>query len=213
MGILLVCMSTHHVYAWCPRRPEMGVGSSGTGGIGSCVSPCRCWELNLDPWENSASAFNHWVITLAPKWLFKLYIEKAHNPLFKWNEKRGAFQDVLFGICTLENKQLLSLQINESWETWSKSGRSEDWSSHFFLNEPWQLALRATSKHPWTQALSSSLEGREEGLCIVKQRCCCLFKSRHEHSQTGFLTSWWLQLILVSTDIQGTQRPETWPFD
>lgn len=37
------------MHALCPRRPEKGVGSPGTGVTDGCES-CRCWELNLSPW-------------------------------------------------------------------------------------------------------------------------------------------------------------------
>lgn len=50
----------------------------------------------------------------------------------------------------------------------SKSGRSENWSSHFFLNEPWQPALRASSKHPWTPAFVQ-FSSREGGLHSAKR--------------------------------------------
>jgi hypothetical protein len=46
LGVLLDCMSMHHVCVVF-MRPEESVGSPGTGGIDSCELPCGCWELNL----------------------------------------------------------------------------------------------------------------------------------------------------------------------
>ena len=45
---LYVCMYVHHVYAWCPQRPEDGVRSSGSGVTNDCET---LWalELNLAP--------------------------------------------------------------------------------------------------------------------------------------------------------------------
>lgn len=45
--VLPVCMSVHHVCAWCLQRPGEGIRSSGTGFTDGCGSPCRCWESNL----------------------------------------------------------------------------------------------------------------------------------------------------------------------
>lgn len=43
MGVLPICMSVHHVCAWCPRK---GVGSPGTGVSNGCELPGGCWEPN-----------------------------------------------------------------------------------------------------------------------------------------------------------------------
>lgn len=34
-----------------PEGPEEGFRSAGAGVTESCVPPCGCWELNLDPLE------------------------------------------------------------------------------------------------------------------------------------------------------------------
>lgn len=39
MGILSECMSVHHVHAWCLQKPEVDIGSPGTGVPGGCKSP------------------------------------------------------------------------------------------------------------------------------------------------------------------------------
>jgi hypothetical protein len=31
MSVLSACVSVHHMHAWCPQRPEEGIGSPGTG--------------------------------------------------------------------------------------------------------------------------------------------------------------------------------------
>lgn len=36
MGVLPVCMSVHHLYAWCPQSLEEGVGDSVTGVLDHC---------------------------------------------------------------------------------------------------------------------------------------------------------------------------------
>ena len=41
---LNVCLCTTCMQ--CPQRPEEGSKSLGTGVIGSCEPPCRCWEPN-----------------------------------------------------------------------------------------------------------------------------------------------------------------------
>lgn len=47
---LHVCLYTTHMHAWCPWRPEKGVGSLGTRVSDDCV-PGECWELNPAPPE------------------------------------------------------------------------------------------------------------------------------------------------------------------
>jgi hypothetical protein len=54
MGVLLACMSVHHVCAWCPQRAEEGVRSPETGVLDvscSCELTGGFWDLNLDPLE------------------------------------------------------------------------------------------------------------------------------------------------------------------
>lgn len=43
---MVACISVcvYYVHAWCPRRPEEGVRSPGTGVTGGCEPPCGCWQ-------------------------------------------------------------------------------------------------------------------------------------------------------------------------
>lgn len=54
MSCLHVCV--HRRCAWCPLRPEEGIGPSETGVTDSSESPCGCWESNLHPLLRPASA-------------------------------------------------------------------------------------------------------------------------------------------------------------
>lgn len=49
MNILPLRMSVHYMSVWCPRRPEEGIGSPGTGVTDDWESPCGCWESNPVP--------------------------------------------------------------------------------------------------------------------------------------------------------------------
>ena len=35
--------------AWCPWKPEKGIGFPGTEVTDDCDPPCGCWESNPDP--------------------------------------------------------------------------------------------------------------------------------------------------------------------
>ncbi|CAO2630728.1 hypothetical protein LEMLEM_LOCUS20997, partial [Lemmus lemmus] len=37
----------------CPRRPEEGIRSPGTGVTDGCDPPCWRWDSNLDPMEEA----------------------------------------------------------------------------------------------------------------------------------------------------------------
>lgn len=39
-----ICVCVYYVHAWCPRRPEEGVRSPGTGVTGGCEPSCGCWQ-------------------------------------------------------------------------------------------------------------------------------------------------------------------------
>lgn len=46
-----VCVSVHHMYVWCPWRPEMGIRyppgtGPGTGLMDDREQPRGLWELN-----------------------------------------------------------------------------------------------------------------------------------------------------------------------
>lgn len=43
------CMSVYHMHAWYLRMSEERVGSLGTGIMGSCEPPYKCWKLYLVP--------------------------------------------------------------------------------------------------------------------------------------------------------------------
>jgi hypothetical protein len=49
-GFLPGCLCTVCV-PWCPKRPEEGVRSHGTGVRERCEPPWGCWESNLGPLE------------------------------------------------------------------------------------------------------------------------------------------------------------------
>lgn len=42
-------MYVYYVYAWCLRRPEVGVQCPGTRITGACEILGRCYKLNLGP--------------------------------------------------------------------------------------------------------------------------------------------------------------------
>lgn len=42
-------MHVLHVCAWCPQKLEEGIGSSRTGVMNGCESPCEPWESNPVP--------------------------------------------------------------------------------------------------------------------------------------------------------------------
>lgn len=46
-------MPVYYVGAWCPRKPEEGVGSAGTKVTDNCELPCRCWGTNLGPQQDN----------------------------------------------------------------------------------------------------------------------------------------------------------------
>lgn len=134
--------------------------------------------IKLRSFGRAASALNHQAITLASK-LLKLYIKKVHIPLFKWKERyisKCMFWKCMYIGKTSNYSFCRSLNCGKQ----SKFGRSENWSSHFFLNGPWQPVLRASSNHPWTLHLSSFLAGREGCTQPREAEELCWFKSRHE---------------------------------
>lgn len=47
VGVLPVCMTMHHVSAWCPQRSEQGVLSPAPGAVCSCQLPYGYWKWNL----------------------------------------------------------------------------------------------------------------------------------------------------------------------
>lgn len=47
MGVLHACMFVYHLYDWCLRRKEEGVGSPGNGVPDGLGTLCGCWEMNL----------------------------------------------------------------------------------------------------------------------------------------------------------------------
>lgn len=49
MSILLVCMSVHHMCAYCPWRTGEDIRFSRTKATGVCEPLCRYQESNLDP--------------------------------------------------------------------------------------------------------------------------------------------------------------------
>ncbi|KAL6034338.1 hypothetical protein STEG23_034958 [Scotinomys teguina] len=42
-------VSLRYMHAWCPKKPEEGIRSLGTGITDSYAVPRGCWESNLDP--------------------------------------------------------------------------------------------------------------------------------------------------------------------
>ena len=56
LSALPASMFKHHIYSWCPQRPEEGARSPGTGLTGGCEPPCGCWESNLCPCKSSQSS-------------------------------------------------------------------------------------------------------------------------------------------------------------
>lgn len=48
---MYVCMNVcmYVQYVWCPKRPEEGVRSPGTGVTDCCESPYGYWETNTGP--------------------------------------------------------------------------------------------------------------------------------------------------------------------
>lgn len=42
MRVLCACMAVHHMYTWCPWRPEEDLGISH-----DCEMPCECWHWTL----------------------------------------------------------------------------------------------------------------------------------------------------------------------
>lgn len=48
MYIFCMHVYEYHVHAWCPRRLEEGIISSGTVVTDEC-EPCGCWKLNPGP--------------------------------------------------------------------------------------------------------------------------------------------------------------------
>lgn len=68
MSVLSTYMSVHHVHAWCPRRPEEGIGTEVTNG---CELPYGFGELNLDPLEEQPVLLNCSTISVAPYFLFR----------------------------------------------------------------------------------------------------------------------------------------------
>lgn len=45
-GVLPMYISGHHVWTWCPWRPEEDFGSPRTGVMVGCKPPHGCWESN-----------------------------------------------------------------------------------------------------------------------------------------------------------------------
>lgn len=43
------CMCVHPMHAQCPKRPEEGVPSPGTGVANGCEPACGHWKLILGP--------------------------------------------------------------------------------------------------------------------------------------------------------------------
>jgi hypothetical protein len=58
--VLLECtMYVLYVCALRPRRPEEGVGSSGTGITEACELPCKSWESKPGPPEEEPVLLAH----------------------------------------------------------------------------------------------------------------------------------------------------------
>jgi hypothetical protein len=43
--------SVHHIYTWCLRKPEKGIGSPGTGATDDCEPSCGCQKSSMHPLE------------------------------------------------------------------------------------------------------------------------------------------------------------------
>lgn len=67
LSVLPSYMSVHHVYTWCSRRPEEGIGSLGTGVTDGWEPPRGHWEVNLHRLEEQpVIALNRRTISPAP---------------------------------------------------------------------------------------------------------------------------------------------------
>lgn len=52
IGVFWLCVSVHHLYAWCLQRPETGIGFF-VKFSDSCEVPCGWWGSALGPlWEH-----------------------------------------------------------------------------------------------------------------------------------------------------------------
>ena len=58
IDVLPACMSIQHLHAWCPEKPELGVGSLG---ISYRQLGVAIWVLGIEPMSlgRLASAFYH----------------------------------------------------------------------------------------------------------------------------------------------------------
>lgn len=67
-GVLPACMFTHHLWAWCPWRPEGGIGCCGTRvkTVVSCHVDARNQTQVL--WKSSQYSC-HWPISLGPRFI------------------------------------------------------------------------------------------------------------------------------------------------
>ena len=63
-GILHTCLCVHRVHAWCPRKPEEGLGSPGTEVTGGCGLPYvdgkkQCVNMSAGRFGKADNALNH----------------------------------------------------------------------------------------------------------------------------------------------------------
>lgn len=96
--ILPTCKSAYHIHAWCPWRPEDGVGFPRTGVTFSCELSC---ELGIEPGSSSraASILNHLTISTAlPAVVSNIKVRVSHSfclhslkPLFIYSTFRHGF--------------------------------------------------------------------------------------------------------------------------
>jgi hypothetical protein len=66
-------MSAHHMHAWCPQRPEEGVGFSGTGVTDGCELPAKCQGSKLGCLEEQQNCS---AISSAP---IKKHVKRKEN--------------------------------------------------------------------------------------------------------------------------------------
>lgn len=67
MGVLLVCISMHHVCAWCPQTPEVCVGGGGAGQISwNWSNSCESLSAKDWTWFCKSSTLDYWIIFSAP---------------------------------------------------------------------------------------------------------------------------------------------------
>lgn len=64
-----VCLSVHHMCAWCLPRPESGVRCPKTGVTDGCEPSCVCWESNLGPPEGRPVLTAE--LSPSPEWLLR----------------------------------------------------------------------------------------------------------------------------------------------